>query len=355
MTTITLPVSSLKSYLNRALIFINKSKLGIHPLHCCILFKDDKVYVSNGETGAIISFPMTVPEPTLVFPFDLARVVNSSKDEHEITLEFDYVSMWCKVTTPIIKTKIKLVDATTFTIPSVPDNLEKFEVEGFYQKVCRASFCAHVDASIAVMQGIKFTKESCVSTDQRGLWCEEALSPEEFLVTNLLKDHVEKLGLEPQQIALTDNGTGGGEIYLFYQDMVVFGSRFAEEAKYPNVTAVFAQKIRPLTGGVTIEYDRESLQERLEQLSLLPCPEGAIKIECKSNSLLIQNLITKADDTQADIELPVNSSADFDNVFINAELFKSGVERFISFDLHPKFLYFHKQSQEFCVMRRDVR
>ena len=350
--TITLPISSLKSYLTKALVFISKTRMTSNPLFCCLYFKDDKCYVNNGETGAVINFPMTVSQPTLFFPFHLSQVVNTEKDESEITFSFDYQAMWCKVTSQNIDIKIKLLDPTEFHIPEAPDDLELFEIEGFYEKVKRASFATHIDISLPLLQGIRVTAKSFCSTDQRSVWREESESPHEFVIPDLLKDHIEKLGIEPAKIGLNAN-----QIHLIYQDMLMFGARLAEDDKYPKVDSVFEQKIRTLGDLAVVEYDRESLTQKLETLMMLST-DDAIKLSCSNKVLLAQNIVKDSGATEAKISLAVNSNADFDNVVVNGKLFQNGVQRFIQFRLKEdqKRIYFHRDTtQEYCISRRDVR
>jgi hypothetical protein len=350
--SITLPISSLKSYLNKALVFISKTRMSADPIYCTLLFKEDKVYTNNGETGAMINFPLTVPEPTLMFPFDLAYVVNSSAETADITLAFDYQGMWCKVSCGNINVKIKLLDPKQFAIPEIPDDLEMFSIDGFYEKVKRAAFATHIDIAQPILQGVKMGKTSVCAYDIKGAWREENSSEHEVLLPALLVSHIEKLGLEPAQL-----GLNACQIHIVYQDMLMFSPRLAEEAKFPNVDGVFETKIRVQGDAAVIDYDRESLAQELEKLMQLSVDDG-ITLSCKDKVLCAQKIVKKADDTDAKIFLPVNSTADFDNVTVNGKIFLNGVQRFIRFDLKEdkKRIYFHREtSQEYVISTRDVR
>jgi DNA polymerase III sliding clamp (beta) subunit (PCNA family) len=350
--SITLPISSLKSYLNKALVFISKTRMSSNPLYCCLLFKEDKVYANNGETGAIINFPLTVPQATLMFPFDLSFVVNSSNEAADITLSFDYESMWCKVSCGNINVKIKLLDPKEFAIPEIPDDLELFSVEGFYDKVKRASFATHIDIAQPVLQGVKINKTSVCTMDRASAWREDSESTQEFLIPALLVSHIEKLGLEPTQLAINDC-----QIHIIYNDMVMFSPRLAEEAKFPALDNVFENKIRPQGDAAVVDYDRESLTQEIEKLMQLSVDDG-INLSCKDKVLCAQKIVKDSNETDAKVLLPVNSTEDFSNVTVNGKLFLNGVQRFIRFNLKEdgKRIYFHREtSMEYVIATRDVR
>lgn len=338
--------SSLKEYLNRALIFVQKSKIGLNPYGSCILLDDDKAYVYNGDTGAIIKFPFKVVQPTLLFPFDLAKVVNNLKDDEDVQLCFDYNKLTCTFKSNAIELTIKLLDPKNFSFPTIPQDVEKFQIADFYSKVKNASFCCHEDASLPLLKAVQFKKGSVNATDQRTVWTENCESPQEFLVTEILRKHIEGLALEPQSIACQK-----AILYIFYNDITVFGARYADEKEAPNISNVFAfvdkqEKISKVV------YDKDALAKKLEML-LSIYQQPTINIKC-SDRLYIQNIISDDTDSKGIITLDIGKTSHFDNVIVNGELFYNGVTRFNQFEVMEKMVLFWNDTQKYAVSRRTV-
>src|SRR5690606_26441965 len=190
--------------------------------------KEDKCYVFNGESGAVISLPFSLPTPALLYPYELAKILDLTAEESKVSLNFNLEKKELLVKTESIKIKIRLIDPKEFPNYPEPENLEMLEIEGFLQKIKNASFCTSEDASLPLLQAIKITESAFSSTDQRGAWREASSSQSELLVSKLLTEHVIKLGLEPSNIGIAEN-----LIYFMYPDMIIYGARLADDDKYP--------------------------------------------------------------------------------------------------------------------------
>jgi len=355
--TIKLPASSLKPALNRALLFINQAKLGLSPLFGCFYLEGDKCSVYNGETGAVLNFPFSVSEPTLLFPFELAKLVNATRELAEVSLTFDYKAMQLIVVTPTIKTKIRLLNVATQDVSSlagikVPADLVPFEMEGLYERVKRATFSCSADASLPLLQGVRVTPQSICSTDQRGVWREQATSPQAFVIPRLMCEHIERALQEPSRV-----GVSSDQLYLFYSDMMCFGRRLAEDHKYPDVDGAFDKVVRAVADQAVVTFDREALTERLTALLSLPQYEGAVLMKCTAGELSVQNVLGVGVETESVISMPVQSTADFADVCINGQLLLEGVSRFsqLAVKADGRRIAFWNATQEYAVSRRAVQ
>lgn len=340
---------SLRTYLNRALIFISKAKLGVQPLFGCVHLKADKLYVYNGETGAAISMPFSVEKDILFYPFELAKVVDSLPDDEEVELKIDVEALDMKVKTSTIKIKIRLVDPANFPKLEVPE-LETFEVLGIYRAVKNASFCTSDDASLPLLQSIQISNTAVCATDQRGVWQEKFESPHTFLVPLLLREHMNKLGTEPARIGLTDS-----QIFFFYADMIMYGVRMSEEVKFPGVVKVL-QQILTQEVASTVKFDREAFQKRFAILRQLPGKEEAIRLKCINGELTAENVISDNNSTQGTITLGVDSTADFDGVVVNGGLFENALDRFNNFKIMSdnKRIIFSNDTQTYGLTRKAL-
>ena len=351
MPSVTLPVSSLRPYINRALIFINRAKLGLNPAFGCLYLEADKAYVYNGESGAIISMPFSVSEPTLLMPFDLAKVLDAAREESEAKLDFDYKGLYCRVTTEQISIKIRLIDPKQVTKPVIPQT-EPVAVDNIAERVRNAIFCASPDASLPKLQGVFLSEKSFCATDQRGVWREAGTSDKQFSVTKLLADQLGRLSVEPTSVGLSD-----GQLVFSYPDMIVYGSRLADDTKFPDVDSLLENHIGPMTDESVVRYDRDSLTQRLEALMSLPQHEGAIKMKCEKGVLTLLNAVKDGDETEGVITLDVASTADFRDVEVNGELLRNGIQRFHQFAVKSdgKRLLFWNDTQQYCMTRRAVQ
>ncbi len=343
---LTLKASDLKTYLNRALIFLNKSKMGIQPIFTCILIKEDKAHVYNGESGAVISLPFRLDSPVLFYPDTLSKILDKTADDSQVVLKFDLKNMALKVKTDDIKITIKMLDPKEWPDMPIPEH-EKIEIEGFLPKVKAAAFSTSEDASLTLMQGVKVCNGSVIATDQRGVWREEAVSSKEFVISKLLIEHIVKIGLEPSNIGICDT-----QIFVYYPDMLIFGIRLQEEEKFPDVNKVLiALKDQPNTA--TVRYDREAFASKLERLLILPGQDAAIKITCANGIISVINLADSAE-VSGIIEMDVSSDAEFDNVIINGAIFKQAVDRFSRMEVKAdnRRVVFSNETQIYGISRR---
>jgi len=338
---------NLRTYLNRALIFISKAKLGIQPIFGCVHLSGDKMHVYNGETGAIISVPFSVDTPIFFYPFELAKVVNNTPDDEMVDITIDAVKMEMRVKTSAIKIKIRLVEGSEFPKIVIPE-LEAFEVEGIYQKLRNAAFSTSEDASLPHFQAIQVSKGAVCSTDHRGVWREKTESPHGFLVSALLMEHFSKMGAEPSKLALTET-----QIFVYYPDMLMFGIRLSDEEKFPQVSKVLDEVCAQPTVAV-VKFDREGFVKKFTLLRELPGKEDAVRIKCVGGVLSAENVLTDSNSVEGVITLNVDSTADFENVIVNGSLFANAIERFNTMSIlaDGKRLLFQSDTQVFGITRR---
>lgn len=360
--TIKIPAGSLKPYLNRALLFIKDAKLGLSPLLGCLYLKADKCFVYNGETGAELSMPFSVTQPTLLFPFELAKVVNAARELTDVLLTFDYKAMVLIAETTTIRTRIRLLATETQDLAildgiKVPPDMVPFAVEGLYERIKRSSFTCSEDASLPLLQGVRITKESICTTDQRAVWREQGVSSEAFVIPKLLREHIERLGQEPSRIGLMPN-----QLYVFYNDLVCFGGRLEAEKnekgldRYPDVDGALV-RVRAQDNAAVVSYDREALAERVTALLSLPQYENAVTMKCVAGLLSVQNAVGAGVETESVISMAVQSTADFDSVHLNGQLLLEGVSRFSQFAVKAdqRRLLFWNGTSEYAVSRRNVQ
>lgn len=349
---IKLPVSSLRPYLNRALLFTNQAKMGLKPIFSCLYLEKDKAYVYNGETGIIINFPFSVDKPVMLFPFDLARVLNGAKEDAEITLTLDTTALTCLVTVSGAKLKIKLMDPALFeTVHQVPADLKKIPVDGIYSKIKNALFATSNDASLPKFQCVQVTPTHVCATDQRVIWRETFPFTEPLLVPKQFAEQISRLGAEPTAVVLADS-----TIYFFYPDAIVYTLRLQDEV-VPDLNKVIVDRVLADGDTAVVKYDKEQLSSRLELLTGLLGDDGALEISCEKGILRLQNVLDGKDAnvTEAEIAQEVASTADFGAVFINAKLFREGINQFHQFAVKAdgRRLYFSNSSgQEYVVSRR---
>lgn len=327
--------------------------MGLKPIFSCIYLQDDKAHVYNGETGIIVNFPFKVDKPVMLFPFDLARVLNGAKEDAEVTLVVDTAALSCTVTVSGAKLKIKLVDPALYEqCPEIPVDCKKVPLDGVCQRIKNALFATSKDASLPKFQCVLVTPTHICATDQRVIWRESFPSTETLVIPKQFAEQVGRLGVEPTAVALTDSC-----LYFFYPDAVAFTLRQKDES-VPDLNKVVADRVLADGDTAIIKYDREQLSSRMELLLGLLDENGAIEVTCKAGILLIKNLADGKDAvTEAEITQEVSCTADFDGVFINARLFKEGVDQFHQFSVKAdnRRLYFSNSSgQEYIVSRRSA-
>ena len=350
-----LPVSSIKPYLNKALVFINQTKIGINPAFGCLMLVGDKGYVNNGDTGAILSLPFTVEEPTVFFPFEMAKVINLTNDAAEVEIKFNYTTLTFEVKTPDIKIKRQLIPPA-IPLPVIPTDLKLVTIEGIYEKIRGSGFATSIDASLEIIQATKVHEDCICATNQIVVWKEKISSEIPFLIPKLLRENMERLAMEPTGIATNDDS-----IFIYYPDLIVYATKLAKEASYPDVRGLFAKVISGAPNKAVVTYDREALTQKLRTLLALPQPETAVRVKCTAGILTVENYINDSaenkESADAVISMEVKCAEDFTNVVVNSEHFMAGVERFSTFALKEdgKRLLFSNPTQEYCISRRDVR
>jgi DNA polymerase III sliding clamp (beta) subunit (PCNA family) len=280
------------------------------------------MYVNNGETGAVISLPFSLDTPTMFFPYDLASVVNNSRDNDEITLEIDTEKRMIKAKTSGITIKFRTLDPDQFPGVEVPEDLITFETAELYEKVKLASPYISPDASLPLLQAVRINTNSVCACDQARVWIQNHASPHAFCIPKLMVDHICRLGLEPNMVGISTSS-----LYFFYADLIIYGMRLAGEENYPKVPEVM-EKIKLLEDMAEIQYDREQLMEKLSYLLTIDLEDKAIRMGVQDNILTIETLVTDSGSTEGKIQLPVVCPNSFGDVVINSQLFSTCVAHF---------------------------
>ena len=355
--TITITAGSLKTYLNKASVFVTKTKLGLHPLLACVYWIEDKCRVYNGETGAEIFLPFRMEQPVLFLPFDLAQLCNNIPEDTEITLKFKFEDNECLVKTKTLSIKFKLLNSNEIpTLPNFPT--EGFEILELRDKLKRAVQYTSEDASLPGFQAVKVMKTHLCATDRNSLWRETLESAQEFTIPRLLADNIIKLGQDPVKFSLTLNN-----IFIFYQDMTIVSSRLEEKDDKnifpPSFSAIF-DKVIGADNTTEIAFDRDELLKNLEFITGIDLPEesqGAIQLDIGKEFLKATTLNKDASETVGEALVACTATNEYKELYLNSKLFARALGFFHKFDFKESAnaLYFKNADREAIVTRRKVR
>lgn len=353
--TITIPAGTLRVYLKRAGLFINRTKIGLHPSLSAIMIKGDKCHVYNGEMGTIFNLPFTVDVPVSFFPFDLDAVVSRAKDESDVKLTFDHVEN--KVIAQVEKIKIKtgMLPVENFTMPTQPEHTDEFEIPNLVEKLRQALPFTSPDASLPALQAIKVGTGGVYSTDKRRIWYQSHTGRHELLVPRMLSECIVRLGIDPTSIAISDDPAS---IYMFYQHMTIFSARVADEkTAFPKTMPQVVENVIQADNIAEVEYDRESVVYELETLAQLPQYEEGIELSCHGGLLTIKNQIEQDTETAAYSTIPVSCTQDFSGVFVNSKIFLEAASRFHSFFVKADGarLVFQNEHSMHAISRRVIK
>ena len=355
--TITITAGSLKTYLNKALVFVNKTKLGLQPIFSSVLWTGDKCRVYNGETGAEIFLPFSLNEPAFFIPFDLAQIANAIPEDMEMSLKFDFEKRDCQVQTKSLNVKFRLLDPTS--APELPPFArDGFEILDLRDKLKRAAQYTSEDASLPGFQSVRVTKTHICATDRNSLWRETIESAQEFTLPRLLVDNITRIPMDPVKVAQTKN-----HIFVFYQDMTISSTRLPEKDDknmFPPSFPTIFEKVISAETTTEIAFDRDELVKNLEFITGLDLPDesqGAIQLDIGKEVLFIKTLNKDSSETEGSAVIACTATQEYRELFLNSKLFARALGFFHKFEFKEaaSVLYFKNVDREAIVTRRKVR